>query len=163
MLFCNYKNAKAYELPVDGNRIKIKVAGDSNFPPYEFVDDKGNYRGFNVDIMKAIEEAIGVEIQLLPMRWSDAILALERQQIDAIQGMSKIPSREEKYLFTQSTIVNSSAIFIKKDVDYIKGIEDLKGARVAYQVGDINEDRIRDIPYGSWYLDIVKSKGFKLY
>lgn len=147
LLFCNYKNAKAYELPVDGNRIKIKVAGDSNFPPYEFVDDKGNYRGFNVDIMEAIEEAIGVEIQLLPMRWSDAILALERQQIDAIQGMSKIPSREEKYLFTQSTIVNSSAIFIKKDVDYIKGIEDLKGARVAYQVGDINEDRIRDIPY----------------
>ena len=46
LLFCNYKNAKAYELPVDGNKIKIKVAGDSNFPPYEFVDDKGNYRGF---------------------------------------------------------------------------------------------------------------------
>lgn len=143
----NYGNSKGDKAVEDRDKLRIKIAGDNNFPPYEFIDDKGNYKGFNIDIIEALGEAMDVEVQLIPMRWSDAVLALERGQIDAIQGMSKIPAREGKYLFTQSTIVNSSAIFIKKGVDHIKGIEDLKGARIAYQVGDINEDRIRDIPF----------------
>ncbi len=145
LLFYNHKNCKAYKLIEDENKFKIRIAGDSNFPPYEFVDDKGNYKGFNVDIMKAISEAMNVEIQLIPMRWSDAVSALENHQVDAIQGMSRIPEREGKYLFTQSTIINSSAIFVRKDTEHIKSVEDLKGVRVAYQTGDINEGRIRDI------------------
>ena len=127
-------------------KLKIRIAGDNNFPPYEFLDGKGEYRGFNIDIMKAIEEAMDIEIEIIPMRWADAVSALETGQIDAIQGMSKISSREGKYKFTQATVVNSSGIFIRKDNDYIEGIEDLKGARIAYQIGDINEEKIKDIP-----------------
>ncbi|QQY79595.1 diguanylate cyclase (GGDEF)-like protein [Keratinibaculum paraultunense] len=145
LLFYNYKNSEAYEFIKDENKFKIKVAGDNNFPPYEFVDDKGNYKGFNVDIMKAISETMNVEIQLIPMKWSEAVSALENHYVDAIQGMSRTPEREGKYLFTQSTIINSSAIFVRKDTEHIKDIEDLKGVRVAYQIGDINEDRIKDI------------------
>ena len=126
---------------------KIRIAGDNNFPPYEYLDDKGIYKGFNIDIMKAIAEDMDVEIELIPMRWADAVLALENGQIDAIQGMSKTSDREEKYKFTQATIVNSSGIFIKKGNEHIQGIEDLKGSRIAYQVGDINEEKIKNIPY----------------
>ena len=97
--------------------------------------------------MRAIEETVHIEIELIPMRWTDAVSALERGQIDAIQGMAKIPSREEKYKFTQSTSINSSAIFVKKETDYIRNINDLKGARIAYQMGDINEVKILEIPY----------------
>ena len=128
-------------------KLKIRIAGDSNFPPYEFLDEKGEYKGFNIDIMNAIEEAMDVEIELIPMRWSDAVSALETGQIDAIQGMSKIPSREGKYKFTQATVINSSGIFIRKDKYYIEDIKDLSGARIAYQIGDINEEKIKDIPY----------------
>lgn len=128
-------------------KLKIRVAGDNNFPPYEFVDEKGIYRGFNIDIMNAIGETMGVEIQIHPMRWSDAVFALENGQIDAIQGMAKTSTREEKYKFTQSSSIHSSAIFVKKETEYIKSIDDLKGARIAYQVGDINEARILNIPY----------------
>lgn len=136
------------EVPYEqGDRLKLRIAGDNNFPPYEFIDEKGEYKGFNIEIMRAIEDAMNIEIELIPMRWSDAINALERGLIDAIQGMSKIPSREEKFEFTQSTIINSSGIFIKKDTDYIRDIEDLKGARIAYQVGDISEDKIQEIPF----------------
>lgn len=147
LLFYSYQNIKVDKPIEDKDKPILKIAGDSNFPPYEFIDDKGKYKGFNIDVMESIGEAMDIEIQLIPMRWSDAVIALENQRVDVFQGMSKIPSREGKYLFTQSTIVNSSAIFIRKDTEHIKGIEDLKGARVAYQVGDINEDKIRNIPF----------------
>lgn len=129
------------------NNIKLRIAGDSSLPPYEFLDENGEYKGFNVDIMRAIEETMGIEIELIPMRWTDALTALKEQKVDAIQGMSKIPSREDQYLFTQSTMVNSHAIFIRKGIDYISGIDDLAGSRISYQSGDINEDKIRDIPF----------------
>ena len=35
----------------------IAVAGDSNFPPYEFIDDRNGlkvYRGFNIDLIDKI-------------------------------------------------------------------------------------------------------------
>mgnify|MGYP003786398555 CR=1 FL=1 len=149
-LFMVYTNK--YPKPMEKNhkardKLTLRIAGDNNFPPYEFVDEKGEYKGFNIDIMRAIEETVHIEIELIPMRWTDAVSALERGQIDAIQGMAKIPSREEKYKFTQSTSINSSAIFVKKETDYIRNINDLKGARIAYQMGDINEVKILEIPY----------------
>lgn len=149
-LFMGYTNK--YPKPMEKNhkardKLTLRIAGDNNFPPYEFVDEKGEYKGFNIDIMRAIEETVHIEIELIPMRWTDAVSALERGQIDAIQGMAKIPSREEKYKFTQSTSINSSAIFVKKETDYIRNINDLKGARIAYQMGDINEVKILEIPY----------------
>ena len=87
-----------------------------------------------------------IEIQLIPMRWADAIAALENGEIDGIQGMSKTEERKSKYIFTQSTVINSHAIFIMKDRENINGIEDLKGLRVAFQEKDIQEERIKEIP-----------------
>ena len=51
--FANIPESKVY-----------KVGGDENFPPYEYViETEGvkNYRGFNVDVMKAIALETGIE------------------------------------------------------------------------------------------------------
>lgn len=128
------------------DKIKLRIAGDNNFKPYEYVDEKGEFKGFNVDIMKAIEKTMGIEIELIPMRWADAIFALDNGEIDGVQGMSKTEERKGKYTFTQSTVINSHAIFIPKEVVGINGIEDLKGLRVAYQARDVQEERIKEIP-----------------
>ena len=49
--------------PKGSQRNTFKVVGDDNHPPYEFVDENGEYKGFNVDIMKAISKEIGVEVE----------------------------------------------------------------------------------------------------
>ncbi len=30
------------------------IGGDENFPPYEYIDEDGEYQGFNVDLMRAL-------------------------------------------------------------------------------------------------------------
>lgn len=127
-------------------KVKLRVAGDNNFKPYEYVDEKGRYRGFNVDIMKALGEVMDIEIEFLPMKWADAVAALENDQVDAIQGMSRTPEREKRYAFVQSTLINSHGIFIRKETANINGIDDLKGRKVGYQIGDVHEEKIKDIP-----------------
>lgn len=116
----------------------IKIGGDNNYPPYEFTDEDGNFRGFNVDMMRAIGIELGLEIELIPMSWQEAMEALERGEVDAIQGMTKSKIREEKFDFTLPLVTNSQAIFVLKDTNYISSIEDLKGRKASFQEGDIS-------------------------
>ncbi len=36
------------------DNVTIRVAGDNNYPPYEYMSENGVFEGFNVDIMNAI-------------------------------------------------------------------------------------------------------------
>ncbi len=128
---------------VNADTIKsLRVAGDNNYPPYEFVDDDGKYKGFNVDIMNALSVELGVTIEITPMDWADAVAALEKGEIDVIQGMTISPKREELFLFTQPLVQNVDALFVRVDTYNISELSDLAGSKVAVQRGDINEEHI---------------------
>jgi len=120
----------------------IKIAGDKNYPPYEYVDENGNYKGFNVDIMRAIAIELGIDIEIIPMTWNEALIALENGEVDAIQGMTKSRVREKVFSFTDALVENSQAIFVRKDTNYISDLSDLSGVKVAFQKGDISSEAI---------------------
>ncbi|MEI7885359.1 MAG: transporter substrate-binding domain-containing protein [Clostridia bacterium] len=124
----------------------IKLAGNENYPPFEFVSEDGTYQGFNVDIMRAIAKEMKIEIKFLPMHWSEAIEALDNQEVDALQGMTFSEARAKKYAFTEATVVNQQNIFILKDTQGINGPDDLKGHIVSYQKGDIAEESLKKYP-----------------
>lgn len=126
--------------------ITLRVAGDNNHPPYEYVDENGIFKGFNVDIMNALSIELGIHIEYMPMEWSNALKALEEKKVDLIQGISKTEEREKKFLFTKPTAINSQSIFVMKDTSIVSGIEDLSGLRVALQEGDINHEILKNIP-----------------
>ncbi|SCG84265.1 putative signaling protein PA1727 [Proteiniborus sp. DW1] len=130
---------------LDKNTVILRVAGDNNHPPYEYIDESGVYKGFNVDIMNALSIELGIDIEIVPMEWSNALKALERKEVDLIQGLSKTKDREEKFIFASPTVVNSQAIFVLKETSIITEIGDLSGTRVALQEGDINHEVIGKI------------------
>ncbi len=120
------------------------IAGDNNFPPYEYVDDNGQYKGFNVDIMNAVAIEMGIEIQLIPMPWNEAIDALNMKEVDAIQGMTYNDERSQYYAFTEPLLYNKHCIFVSKDNYYVQNIYDLSGKKVSHQKGDIVERIVND-------------------
>lgn len=124
----------------------IKIGGDNNYPPYEFVDKSGNYKGFNVDIMRAVAIELGIEIELIPMSWERAIYSLKQGKIDAIQGMTITPLREEMFDFTQELVTNSQNIFVMKNTSHITDLEDLAGVKVSFQTGDVTDEILAKVP-----------------
>lgn len=121
-----------------GNELdKLIIAGDNNYPPYEFIDNKGNYSGFNVDIIHAISIELGIEIELSPMEWNEAIEALKNGEVDVLQGMTQSFEREENFDFSTPLITNSQQIFVRKDNVTIVNLEDLNNLVVAFQEGDV--------------------------
>lgn len=117
-------------------KIVVKVAGDNNFPPYEFLDDNNNYTGFNVDIMRAVALATGMEIEYYPMTWDEACDKLKKGEVDIIQGMKYTRERDMYYDFSVEYLENSQSIFVLSDNDDIKSFKDLNGKRIAIQSGD---------------------------
>lgn len=141
ILTVRYINIYAIEEP-----IVIKVAGDMNHPPYEFIDNQGIYKGFNIDIMRAIAIEMGLDIEIIPMAWKDALDALRNGDVDLIQGISRNQEREKEFYFLSPTVENSHSIFVRQDTTYISQLEDLSGITVAIQEGDINNEIIKSIP-----------------
>lgn len=128
-----------------GQNQKITVAGDRNFPPYEFVDSSGNFQGFNIDIMSTISIYTGLQVEYIPMEWADALKALEDGKVDALLGMSKSEERDKKYDFSRPILVNSRVILVSRENKDINSLTDLKGKKVAIQKGDIAEEIVRNI------------------
>lgn len=122
-----------------------RFVANRNFPPYEFIDSKGEFVGFNVDIINAISQVTGIDIEIIPMEWKDALESLEGNTADGIIGMAKDEERMSKYNFTSPTLIQEHVIFVNKDTLHITFLEDLVGQRVAYQKGNYNEEILKDV------------------
>lgn len=116
--------------------ITLKVAGDRNFPPYEYLDEYGYYIGFNVDIIRAAALATGINVQFYPMEWQEATESLQQGKVDVIQGIKMTKEREAYYDFSDAYLENYQSIFVSMESE-IEKFEDLGGHRVAIQQGDV--------------------------
>jgi polar amino acid transport system substrate-binding protein len=125
--------------------IVFKVAGDNNFPPYEYVDENENYVGFNVDIMRAIALSTGVEVYFYPMTWNETGEKLLNGDVDIIQGMKYTKERDRYYDFSEEYLENSQSIFVQSDNVSINEFKDLTGKRIALQRGDVATDTLNKL------------------
>lgn len=113
-----------------------KVVGDHNFPPYEYVDSNGVYKGFNIDILKAIGLVTGMNFRFLPMRWEDAYNSINIGEADIIQGMKESEERKIEFLFTNSLLMNSQSIFVLNNSFAINNKNDLRGKKIGLMSKD---------------------------
>ncbi len=75
--------------------------GFSSFVPWAMQDKNGEFIGFEVDVARRLASDLGVELQLVPTRWSGIIPALLSGKFDVIIGsMSVTPERNLKANFT---------------------------------------------------------------
>lgn len=113
-----------------------RVVGDYNFPPYEYIDSNGVYKGFNVDILKSISIVTGINFRFLPMKWEDAYNAIDMGNADIIQGMKESEERKNKFLFSKSLLMNSQSIFVLNNTYGINSLKDLSGKKVGLMIED---------------------------
>lgn len=128
----------ALELPT--NR-RIVIGGDRNFPPYEYLDENGRPAGYNVDLTKAIAREVGLDIEIRLGPWMEIRKALERGEIDALQGMFYSRERNLKFDFSTPHIVSHCIAVVRKgEGPPPDRIEALKGKRIVVEQGDIMHD-----------------------
>lgn len=125
----------------------ITVAGDANFPPYEFIDERNGlkvYRGFNIDLIRAVIDTTDHEVQFIPMPWEEAVRALQEGRVNAVSGMKYDEDRALQFDFSEAYLINSLTIFVPKSTSTIAELEDLDHKKVAVQKDDIAYQKLKN-------------------
>jgi polar amino acid transport system substrate-binding protein len=108
------------------------VGFDAEFPPYGFMDDKGNYTGFDLDLAKEVCARNNWTFKAQPIDWDAKDAELDSGSIDCIWNGFTIDGRENDYLWSNPYFDNKQ-IFVVKDGAGISTIDDLKGKVVETQ------------------------------
>lgn len=112
------------------------IATDTTFAPFEFQDKDGNFVGIDMDLLNAIAEDQGFEIELQVLGFNAAVQALDVGQADGvIAGMSITEERQLKFDFSDPYFDSGVVMGVAKDNDEIKTYEDLNGKNVAIKTG----------------------------
>jgi polar amino acid transport system substrate-binding protein len=133
----------------------FKMGIDAEYPPFSYLDDNGNYAGFDVDVCKAVCDKLGWEIEIVPINWDTKLISLDNKEHDCIwSGMTILDTMKEAgYVLSAPYFDNSQVILTKKDSGITKPA-DLAGKRVAVQLGTSGEELLAD-PEGQ--LELAKT------
>ncbi|MCR5176272.1 MAG: basic amino acid ABC transporter substrate-binding protein [Anaerovibrio sp.] len=120
----------------DGEKV-LKVGTNADFAPFEFQGADANaYEGFDMDLIRAIGKEMGYKVEINNVAFDGLIPSLEAGNIDVIiSGMTINDERKKKVLFSDSYYKSGLSIMVAKDNEAIKGFKDLKGKKIAVQIG----------------------------
>ena len=111
---------------------KLVVGFDAEYPPYGFMDDEGNYTGFDLDLAAAVCELEGWELVPTPIDWDSKDMELDSGNIDCIWNGFTMNGREDSYTFSVPYVDNSQVIVTAEDAG-ISSLDDLEGKIVGVQ------------------------------
>src|SRR5699024_9757196 len=107
------------------------------YPPFEFTVD-GELVGIDVDLINAIAEDQGFDIEIEQMDFSGIIPSMQAKELDiGMGGMSITDERKETVDFSEPYFEAGISLVVGEDTEDIEGLEDLAGKTVAVKNGTV--------------------------
>ena len=89
---------------------------DADYPPFAYIDEKGNPAGFDVECLNWIADEMGFEVKHQPTAWDGIVSSLLAKKIDMVySGMSITPERLEKVDFSIPYWEINQALCVRED------------------------------------------------
>ncbi len=128
----------------DGNK-KILIGTEGAYPPFNLVDKNGELQGFDVDISKALCQAMGSKCDFVVQDWDGLIPGLMAKKFDAIiASMAITKERMKKVDFTNKYYMTPARFVVKKGQTIQFTKSGLKGKTIGVQRATTHENFIRD-------------------
>lgn len=108
------------------------VGFDAEFPPYGYMDDNGEYVGFDLDLAAEVCKRNGWKLVKRPIAWDSKDSELATGAISCIWNGFTMNGREDNYTWSTAYVDNSQVVIVKKDSNVHK-LSDLKGKRLIVQ------------------------------
>lgn len=112
----------------------LTVGTNAEFPPFEYVGDDGEPDGFDMALVKAIGEKLGVEVKIENMEFASLVSSIGSKIDIAAAGMTVTDERKETVDFTNSYYEAVQYVILPADSD-IAAADDLKDKTIGVQLG----------------------------
>ncbi|MBR3020351.1 MAG: basic amino acid ABC transporter substrate-binding protein [Clostridia bacterium] len=123
----------------------VYYATNPEYPPFESVDADGSVVGYDIDLINAIGEKIGVEFVAEAMAF-DAVVSAVQADPNTV-GLSGISITEERKLsvnFSDGYIDAGLVVIMKADAGFTT-VDDLKGKMIGVQLGTTSDFKAEEI------------------
>ncbi len=127
----------------------LRVATEPYFAPFEYIDpeqlDQRQYVGADMKLAALIAEKLGVELEIVPLEFTQVLPALTENQCDlTISAIAFTPSRasgyamSKGYYFPEST-ASTAFVIREEDKENITGLTDLADKTIIAQSNSLQE------------------------
>ena len=123
----------------DEEAMQLRVGTESAYAPFEFTDN-GTLTGFDIDLMNAVGEAMGAEVEWVQMSFDGLIPALLTSQLDMAIASFTVTEERAKRINFSDPYYRSGVTFVirESDKDKYTSAESLKGQRICAQLGSVS-------------------------
>ena len=112
----------------------LTVGTNAEFPPFEYVDDNGEPDGFDIALIKAIGEKLGVEVEVENMEFASLVSSIGSKIDVAIAGMTVTEERQQSVDFSNAYYEAVQYVILPADSE-IATAQDLEGKTIGVQLG----------------------------
>nr|MBC8452643.1 transporter substrate-binding domain-containing protein [Spirochaetota bacterium] len=127
----------------------VIIATDATWPPMEFIDVKGDLVGFDIDMLHALAEEGGFEVDIRNTAWDGIFAGLKNGAYDAVcSSVTITEERQAEMAFTESYINAGQILIVKKTLTGVNSLGDMAGMKVGVQngtTGDFALDAFPDV------------------
>ncbi len=135
---------QAYQQPNHfSDKSPILVGAEINYPPYCILNDQGQADGFSVELMKAVADAVGIQLIFKGGLWTQIKEDLKSGHLDAVPIMARTPEREPAFDFSMPYLTLNGAAFIRKGSRTNINPSNFKTKEIAVMKGDNAEEYVR--------------------
>ena len=114
---------------------KVIVGTNAEYAPFEYLDSDGNLTGFDYELMEAVAEAEGVELEWRDMPFDSLVGSMEAGDIEVIAaGIGPTKEREKSVDFSDIYYTGSQSIVSRSDYTF-EDFASLSGKKVAVLEG----------------------------
>ncbi len=132
----------------------IRFAPDPDFPPVEYFDRDGSYKGITADYLALLEDKLGIQFKIVRLKdWDEIISQAGNHEIDMFAA-SQTPRRSGYLHFSTPYIELPAAIIAREKVKDPLTMEKLGGMKVSVVSGYATQEFLAS-HYPELNLDVV--------
>ena len=122
---------------------EVTVAMMKRFPPFSYLSQDEELKGFTVDLLNLLEDKLGLEFKFKTGFWADNLEKFKQGKVDMIQGISYREERAQYTLYTEPYYKVPLVIYIREDSDWYQSSKDLARRRVGVTENVFYRDVLR--------------------
>ncbi len=118
----------------------IQFATEASYPPFEYVDQTGQIKGFDIDIAKALCIQMDAHCSFTNQPWTSLIPSLQMGKFDALIGaMAITKQRQQQVDFTKPYYFDTVSFVAPVASHFIPDAKSIKGKTIGVQGGTVLE------------------------
>lgn len=124
----------------NNSKQKIIVGGDYDYKPFTYLDNAGQPKGFDVDIIKYIADEYNIELEFRFTKWDQALENLEKGEVDVLLSVLYTDQRDTVFDYTIPYNEDYYGIFVRGD-SRVNDVSDLSQKQIIALEGDASITR----------------------